>query len=148
MSKGVNKVILVGNLGSEPEFRSNSGVNICKLSVATTESWRDRESGQMNDKTEWHRVTAFGRTAEVMRDYLHRGDMVYIEGRLRTTKYQDKNGQDRWSTEVVTDRMNMLGARSGGGSGSSTEGAPPTQDAPPSSSDAGPEPDLNDDIPF
>ncbi len=150
MSRGVNKVILVGNLGADPEFRANAGVNVCKIRVATTENWKDRESGEMNEKTEWHRVTAFGRTAEVMRDYLGQGSMVYIEGRLQTSKWQDPQGQDRYSTDIIASNMVMLGGRSGGGS-SPRQGADqgPGDSAQSSQSSAGQsEPDLNDDIPF
>ena len=147
MSNGINKVILIGNLGADPEFRANTGTNLCKVRVATTDSWRDRESGQMNERTEWHYVTAFGRTAEVMRDYLRQGSKVYIEGRIQTRKWQDEQGQDRYTTEIIANRMLMLDSSSSGGGGApKRRDDGPAPQGPPSEPEVGP--DLNDDIPF
>lgn len=122
----VNKVILVGNLGRDPDMRyTPDGAAICNLSIATTSSWRDRNSGERREETEWHRVSLFGRLAEVAGEYLRKGRPVYIEGRLRTRKWQDKEtGQDRYTTEIVGDQMQMLGGRgdSGGFDGGSGGG--------------------------
>lgn len=113
----VNKVILVGNLGRDPEVRySPDGAAICNLSVATTSQWKDRASGERKEETEWHRVTMYNRLAEIAAEYLKKGRPVYIEGRLRTRKWQDKDtGADRFSTEIIADQMQMLGGRDGGG---------------------------------
>lgn len=121
MSKGtVNKVILIGNLGADPEVRSMAnGGYVASLRLATTEGWKDRNSGEMQERTEWHRVSLFGRTAEVAQQYLRKGAKVYIEGRLQTRKWQDQNGQDRYSTDIVGDVMQMLDTKGGGmGAGS------------------------------
>ena len=113
MSRGVNKVILVGNLGQKPEMRYTATQSaVANLSVATTESWKDKESGEMRDKTEWHRVVYFGKLAEIVEKYLDKGSSVYIEGKLQTRKWQDKNGADRWTTEIVGSELTMLGSRS------------------------------------
>jgi single-strand DNA-binding protein len=110
----VNKVILVGNLGRDPEIRyMPSGDAMANLSLATTDSWKDK-SGEKQEKTEWHRVVMFGKQAEIAGEYLKKGSQVYIEGRLQTRKWTDKEGQDRYTTEIVADRMQMLGSRSGG----------------------------------
>ena len=111
----VNKVILVGNLGKDPEVRYlPSGDAVTNISVATTDTWKDK-SGEKQEHTEWHRVAFFGKTAEIAGEYLKKGSPVYIEGRIRTRKWQDKEGQDRYSTEIVADRMQLLGGRGGGG---------------------------------
>ena len=113
MSRGVNKVILVGNLGTKPEMRYTATQSaVANLSVATTESWKDKESGEMRDKTEWHRVVYFGKLAEIVEKYLDKGSSVYVEGKLQTRKWQDKNGADRWTTEIVGSELTMLGSRS------------------------------------
>ena len=118
MARGVNKVILVGNLGKDPEIKyTASGAAIANLTIATSESWNDKQSGEKVEKTEWHRVVAFQRLAEIMGEYLRKGSQVYIEGKLQTRKWQDQNGQDRWTTEVVANDMQMLGARGGEGGG-------------------------------
>lgn len=118
MARGVNKVILVGNLGKDPEIKyTASGAAIANLTLATSESWNDKQSGEKVEKTEWHRVVAFQRLAEIMGEYLRKGSQVYIEGKLQTRKWQDQNGQDRWTTEVVANDMQMLGARGGEGGG-------------------------------
>jgi single-strand DNA-binding protein len=116
MARGVNKVIIVGNLGQDPETRAMpSGSSVANLRIATTESWRDKTNGEMKEQTEWHSVAMFGRLAEIAGEYLKKGSQVYIEGRLRTRKWQDKSGNDRYTTEIVANEMQMLGGRGGGG---------------------------------
>ncbi|HZO20951.1 MAG TPA: single-stranded DNA-binding protein [Steroidobacteraceae bacterium] len=116
MARGVNKVILVGNLGADPETRAMpSGMTVANLRIATSESWRDKQSGEQQERTEWHRVALFGRLGEVAAEYLKKGSQVYIEGSLRTRKWQDKQGNERFSTEIVASDMQMLGGRGGGG---------------------------------
>jgi single-strand DNA-binding protein len=145
MSRGINKVIIVGNLGNDPDTRyMPSGSAVTNLSVATNESWKDKQTGEQKDRTEWHKVAMFGRLAEIAAEYLRKGSQVYIEGKLRTRKWQDKDGQDRYTTEIVADEMQMLGGRAGAGGG-----APSMND----SSDRSPPPrasgdDFDDDIPF
>ena len=118
MARGVNKVILVGNLGADPETRAMpSGATVANLSIATTENWRDKTSGEQQERTEWHRVALFGKLAEIASEYLKKGSQVYIEGSLRTRKWQDKQGNDRYSTEIVGNEMQMLGGRGGSGGG-------------------------------
>ena len=118
MSRGINKVILVGNLGNDPETKyAPSGSAITNISVATSESWTDKESGQKQERTEWHRVVGFNRLAEIMGEYLRKGSKVYIEGQLRTRKWQDQAGNDRYSTEIVASDMQMLDSRAGGDQG-------------------------------
>ena len=118
--RGINKVIILGNLGNEPEtcYMPN-GNAVTNISVATSESWKDKQSGQMQEKTEWHRIVFFNRLAEIAGEYLHKGSKVYIEGSLRTRKWQDQNGSDRYTTEIVASDMQMLDSRGeqGGGSG-------------------------------
>jgi single-strand DNA-binding protein len=123
MARGVNKVILIGNLGADPETRAMpSGTTVANLRIATSESWRDKQTGEQQERTEWHRVALFGRLAEVAGEYLRKGSKVYIEGSLRTRKWQDKEGKDRYSTEIVGNDMQMLDAR-GGGAGGAAGGA-------------------------
>jgi single-strand DNA-binding protein len=118
MARGVNKVILVGNLGADPETRAMpSGASVANLRIATSESWRDKTSGEQQERTEWHRVALFGRLAEVASEYLRKGSQVYIEGSLRTRKWQDKQGNERYSTEIVANDLQMLGGRGGAGGG-------------------------------
>ena len=118
MARGINKVILVGNLGADPEVRyTGSGTAIATLSVATSESWMDKQSGERQERTEWHRVKLFGRLAEIAGEYLKKGRQVYIEGSLRTDKYTDKQGVERYSTDIVANEMQMLGGGSEGGAG-------------------------------
>ncbi|MGM0676896.1 single-stranded DNA-binding protein [Ectothiorhodospira marina] len=122
MARGINKVILVGNLGNDPEVKyMPSGSAVANVSIATTDRWKDKQSGEMQDRTEWHRVVFFGRLAEIAGEYLRKGSQVYVEGRLQTRKWQTQDGQDRYSTEIVANEMQMLGGRggSGGGGGSS-----------------------------
>jgi single-strand DNA-binding protein len=114
MARGINKVILVGNLGQDPETRSTpGGTTVTNLRIATSESWRDKQSGEMKEQTEWHTVVLWSRLGEVAGEYLRKGSQVYIEGRLRTRKWQDKSGNDRYSTEIVASEMQMLGGRGG-----------------------------------
>ena len=146
MARGVNKVILVGNLGQDPEVKyMPSGQAVCNISVATTDSWNDKSSGEKQERTEWHRVVFFRRLAEIAGEYLRKGSQVYIEGRLQTRKWQDQSGADRYTTEIIANEMQMLGGRGGG------------VDAPPAEQDFGSAPakaapstadDFDDDIPF
>jgi single-strand DNA-binding protein len=148
MARGVNKVIIVGNLGNDPETKyMPSGSAVTNLSVATNESWKDKATGEQKDRTEWHKVAMFGRLAEISAEYLRKGSQVYIEGKLRTRKWQDKQGNDRYSTEIVADEMQMLGGRTGGGA--PAMGGPP-QSSPPPQGSPGPAGggDFDDDIPF
>ena len=149
-ARGINKVILVGNLGNEPETKyMPSGGAVTNISVATNESWKDKQSGEQVDRTEWHRVAFFNRLAEIAGEYLHKGSQVYIEGRIRTRKWQDKEGNDRYSTEIIADEMQMLGGRSGGAPQENYQKN--TGPAPAAKSQSGPpraEPDFDDDIPF
>ena len=148
MARGVNKVILVGNLGKDPETKyMPSGDCVCNFSIATTESWKDKGSGEKIEKTEWHNIVMYRRLAEVAGEYLRKGSQVYIEGKLKTRKWQDKSGADRWTTEIEAREMQMLGSRGGAGAGM---GAPPQQQsAPPQAAAAsGGGADYEDDIPF
>ena len=136
-SKGVNKVILIGHLGQDPEIRyMPAGGAVANLTLATSESWRDKQSGEMREKTEWHRVCIFGKLAEVAGEYLKKGSQVYIEGSLQTRKWQDQSGQDRYTTEVVVNvggSMQMLGGNGGNQAGSqqpARQPQPPRQQAP------------------
>jgi len=165
MARGVNKVILIGNLGADPEVRyMSSGDAVANVTLATSESWKDKNTGETQERTEWHRVVFFGKLAEIVKQYLHKGSKVYVEGKLRTRKWQGQDGQDRYTTEVVVDfngNMQMLDSRGGGsvpfsdGSGGGYQpqggggipsggGAPSTGGSAPSSGGA----DFDDDIPF
>ncbi len=131
MARGVNKVILVGNLGNDPEVRySPSGSSVVTISLATTDSWQDKQSGERQEKTEWHRVVFFNRLAEVAAEYLRKGAQIYVEGKLQTRKWQDQNGQDRYSTEVVASEMQMLGSRMDHGSAHYNQAAPYSANPP------------------
>jgi single-strand DNA-binding protein len=124
MARGINKVILIGNLGADPETRAMpSGTTVANLRVATSESWRDKQTGEQQERTEWHRVALFGRLAEIAGEYLRKGSQVYIEGSLRTRKWQDKQGNERYSTEIVGNELQMLGGRSGAGAGAGSSPA-------------------------
>lgn len=123
MARGINKVIIVGNLGADPEMRhTGGGTAVTTLSVATSESWTDKQSGEKQERTEWHRVKMFGRLAEIAGDYLKKGRQVYIEGSIRTDKYTDKQGVERYSTDIIANEMQMLGGTEGGGGGSGSSG--------------------------
>ena len=163
MARGINKVILVGNLGQDPDTKAMpSGMTVCNLRIATSESWKDKQSGEMKEQTEWHSVAMFGRLAEIAGEYLRKGSQVYIEGRLRTRKWQDKtSGADRYTTEIVADEMKMLGGRGQGGGQASDddynqEYSAPQQQSAPSRQPAASAPkaapgkfdDFEDDIPF
>jgi len=116
MARGINKVILVGNIGRDPEVRyTSNGGAVANITLATTEQWRDKQSGQTQERTEWHRVVMFGRLGEIAGEYLKKGSQVYIEGKLQTRKWQDQSGQDRYTTEIVASDMQMLGGRGAGG---------------------------------
>ena len=118
MARGINKVILIGNLGQDPESRTTfGGTTVTNIRIATSESWRDKQSGEMKEQTEWHTVVMWNRLGEIAAEYLKKGSQVYIEGRLRTRKWQDKTGNDRYSTEIVANEMQMMGGRGGGGGG-------------------------------
>lgn len=147
---GVNKAIIVGNLGRDPEIRySANGNAFASISIATSERWKDKNTGEQQEKTEWHRVKLFGRLAELAGEYLKKGSQVYIEGRLQTTKYQDKEGVDRWSTDIVARDMTFLGGRSGDTQGGSPPDYGQTEAAPASrAGGAGQDGDFDDDIPF
>ena len=123
MARGVNKVIIVGNLGGDPETRyMPSGSAVTNFTVATNESWKDKQTGEQKERTEWHKVAMFNRLAEIAAEYLRKGSQVYIEGKLRTRKWQGQDGQDRYTTEIVADEMQMLGGRGGAGGGESVGG--------------------------
>ena len=155
MARGINKVILVGNLGQDPQSRAMpSGKAVVNLRIATTDQWRDKQTGENKENTEWHTVVMFDRLAEIAAEYLRKGSQVYIEGRLRTRKWQDKEGNDRYSTEVVANDMQMLGGRGGGGGGGSYEREPTPRSGGGATGDSagggvsGGRDDFDDDIPF
>jgi single-strand DNA-binding protein len=155
MARGINKVILVGNLGQDPEVRyTPAGAAVTTISVATTEAWNDKE-GNKQERTEWHRVVFFSRLAEIAGEYLKKGSQVYIEGKLRTNKWQDKSGNDRYTTEIMANEMQMLGGRPGSGGGMGGGGnmpsAPKNNNTSNNSNnnDNGPNyDDFDDEIPF
>jgi single-strand DNA-binding protein len=123
MARGVNKVILIGNLGNDPEVRyTPNGNAVATISLATSETWRDKQSGELQDRTEWHRVVFFNRLAEIVGEYLHKGSKTYVEGSLRTRKWQDKNGMDKFTTEIIANEMHMLDSKANSGK----EKAPPS----------------------
>lgn len=161
MARGVNKVILVGNLGKDPEVRyMPSGGAVANVTIATSEQWKDKQTGQAQERTEWHSVVFFNKLAEIAGEYLRKGSQVYVEGSLRTRKWQDKNGQDRYTTEIVVSDMQMLGGRGAGGGASSASfddqrpapAAAPSQQGQgkpaPSAPARGGFDDFDDDIPF
>jgi len=138
MKGGVNKVIILGNVGKEPELKTfESGSSVCKLAVATSESWRDKQSGEQKEQTEWHNISLFNKLAEIGAKYLTKGSQVYVEGRLSTRKWKDKNGNDRYTTEIIASNMQMIGGKSGGAAA-----------AKPKQQSVEADPDFNDDIPF
>ena len=165
MARGVNKVILLGNLGADPETRyTASGSAVTNIRLATTDSWRDKQSGDRQERTEWHRVVFFSRLAEIAAEYLRKGSQCYIEGQIRTNKWQGKDGQDRYTTEIIASDMQLLGSRGAGGdappprqrdeeSGSSWPGGGSTGStgstgSAPAAPSSGPRDDFDDDIPF
>ena len=153
MARSVNKVILIGHLGADPETRvMPSGMTVANVRLATSENWKDKQSGETQERTEWHSIAMFGRLGEIAAEYLRKGSQVYIEGRLRTRKWQDKEGRDRYTTEIIANDMQMLGGRgggggSGGGGYADSAGSAPaaTREAP---APAGAQEDFDDDIPF
>ena len=149
MARGINKVIVVGNLGQDPDTRyMPSGSAVTNITVATNESWKDKQTGEQKDRTEWHKVAMFGRLAEIAAEYLRKGSQVYIEGKLRTRKWQDKDGKDRYTTEIIADEMQMLGGRGGAGGSAPMQDDRPPQGAPSSPPPQGSSDDFDDDIPF
>ncbi len=153
MARGINKVIIVGYVGKDPEIRySPQGQAVANISLATSEAWKDKDSGEKVERTEWHRVVLFGRLAEVVGEYVSKGSHIYIEGRLQTRKWQDKDGADRYTTEIVANEMQMLGGRPAeSGSGSSGASRPQRQPARAAGAvgrSASPAADFDDDIPF
>ena len=152
MSKGINKVILIGNCGQDPETRHTpSGNAVTNLSIATSESWKDKTTGEAQERTEWHRIVFFNRLAEIAGEYLKKGSKVYVEGSLRTRKWQDNNGQDRYTTEIIASSMQMLDMRTDGDNHaapqqSSQRPAPPPQNQPMGAHSAAQ--NFDDDIPF
>jgi single-strand DNA-binding protein len=159
MARGINKVILVGNLGQDPETRAMpSGKAVTNVRIATSDSWRDKQTGEQKEQTEWHTVVFFDRLAEIAAEYLHKGSQVYVEGRLRTRKWQDKSGNDRYTTEIVANEMQMLGGRAGQSSGASQAApgaarpaaSPAHEELADASAAGGAKHDdaLDDDIPF
>ena len=160
----VNKVIIVGNLGRDPEVRyTPNGAAVCNVSIATTRTWKSKDSGERQEETEWHRVVFYDRLAEIAGEYLKKGRSVYVEGRLKTRKWTDKDGVEKYTTEIVADQMQLLGSREGGGGGMGGDdmggerSTPAPRSAPPARSAPAPKPapksstgfdDMEDDIPF
>ena len=160
MARGINKAILIGNLGNDPDIRyTASGTAIANISLATAESWRDKNSGEQQERTEWHRIVFFGRLAEIVGEYLRKGSQIYVEGRIQTRKWQDKEGNDRYTTEVVANEMQMLGGRGQAQAAMNPAGQspapearnnapPPDKPAAAGSGGAAQADDFDDDIPF
>ena len=157
MARGVNKVILVGTLGKDPETRyMPSGSAVTNMRIATNEQWKDKQTGEQQERTEWHSIAMFGRLAEIAAEYLRKGSQIYVEGKLRTRKWQDKEGKDRWTTEIVADEMQMLGGKGGGASagagataGAAAGGGGSSGGGRAAVNDSGAPPgDFDDDIPF
>ena len=154
MARGVNKAIIVGTLGQDPEVRyTSNGGAVANISVATNESWRDKATGEAQERTEWHRIVMFGKLAEIAQQYLKKGSQAYFEGRIQTRKWQDQSGNDRYSTEIVANEMQMLGGRGGGGAPMDSGGGGQSQSRPQSQSgqstpETAPMDDGFDDIPF
>jgi single-strand DNA-binding protein len=153
MARGVNKAIIVGTLGQDPEIRyTANGGAVANISVATNESWRDKATGEAQERTEWHRIVMFGKLAEIAQQYLKKGSQAYFEGRIQTRKWQDNEGKDRYSTEIVANEMQMLGGRAGGApmdSGGQSQSQPQSQpQSKPAPADTAPMDDGFDDIPF
>ena len=149
MSKGVNKAIILGNLGQDPEVRyTANGTACCNISVATDESYKDKTSGQVVPKTEWHRVSAFGKLAEIMGQYLRKGSKVYIEGKLETRKWQDQSGQDRYTTEIKAFEMQMLDSKGAGGEQQPQPSAPPQNQSQGAEREPPTSDEFDSDIPF
>ncbi len=153
MARGVNKVILVGNLGADPETRYTAGGSaVTNVRVATTDAWKDKQTGEQQERTEWHRIVFWGRLAEIAAEYLRKGSQIYVEGRIQTRKWQGQDGQDRWTTEIVGNEMQMLGSRGGAQASPPPDFDSGQSDAPgpsgSSSKKAETVEDFDDDIPF
>lgn len=157
MARGINKVILIGNLGNDPEVRyTPNGSAVANITLATSSSWRDKQTGELQERTEWHRIAFFNRLAEIVGEYLHKGSKVYVEGSLRTRKWQDKNtGADRYTTEIIANEMQILDNRSGGGnhqnqntSQSSASSSTPSTGNTATATSSTASTEFNDDIPF
>ena len=150
MARGVNKAIIVGTLGQDPEIRyTANGSAVANISVATNETWKDKSTGEAQERTEWHRIVMFGKLAEIAQQYLKKGSQAYFEGRIQTRKWQDNSGNDRYSTEIVANEMQMLGGRSGGGGGAPMESGSQSQpQSRPAPAETAPMDDGFDDIPF
>ncbi|MDT0617621.1 MAG: single-stranded DNA-binding protein [Salinisphaeraceae bacterium] len=162
MARGINKAILIGNLGADPEVRYTAGgTAVANVNLATSDQWKDKQSGEMQDRTEWHRLVFFGRMAEIAGEYLKKGSKIYVEGRIQTRKWQGQDGQDRFTTEIVANDMQMLDGRGGGGSASYDGGGQgggqyqgggqqrqPQSKPQPAPAEQGFDEDLDDDIPF
>ena len=156
MARGINKAIIVGHLGKDPDVRyTPNGGAVANVTIATTEQWKDKQTGEQQEKTEWHRVVFFGRLGEIAGEYLKKGSQVYVEGRLQTRKWQGNDGQDRYTTEIVANEMQMLGSRPGGSSGGYSK--PETQQQPAAAAagggaapamSGGGDDGFDDDIPF
>lgn len=145
MARGINKAILIGNLGADPETRHTAGGNaVTNIRIATSEAWRDKQTGEQQERTEWHRVVMFGKLGEIAGEYLRKGSKVYIEGRIQTRKWQGDDGQDRWTTEIVANEMQMLDSRGGGSAPYDNNSSSGNDSGPPSDNSGG----LEDDIPF
>ena len=149
MSKGINKAILIGNLGADPESRHMpSGGAVTNLRIATAESWKDKQSGDKKEKTEWHSVVCFGRLAEIAAEYLSKGRQVYVEGRIQARKWQDKEGNDRYTTEIVASELQMLGGRDDGHKGATTDSQRSQRAPQPPGGGGGAPDDFPEDVPF
>lgn len=152
MARGVNKAILIGNLGNDPEVRyTPNGNAVATVSIATSETWKDKQSGELQDRTEWHRVVFFNRLAEIVGEYLHKGSKIYVEGSLRTRKWQDKNGIDRYTTEIIASEMHMLDSKSSNNNYNHEKHQPSQQahqEVADNLTDTGGPTGIDDDIPF
>ena len=149
MARGVNKAIIIGTLGQDPDVRyTASGGAVVNVSVATNESWKDKQTGEAQERTEWHRIVVFGKLAEICAQYLKKGSQVYFEGRIQTRKWQDQSGNDRYSTEIIANDMQMLGGRPGTPGDNTAPFNPPPQSATAQSTPAAAVDDGFDDIPF
>lgn len=152
MARGINKVIIIGNLGADPDVRYlPNGAPVANVSIATTEAWKNKQNGEREERTEWHRVIFFNRLAEIVKEYLRKGSKVYIEGRLQTRKWQDKSGQDRYTTEIIANDMQMLDSRGGNNNFSDTNFSSKSTSSNSNNNNI-PEPagadEFDDDIPF
>lgn len=152
MARGINKVILVGNLGADPDTRyMPSGKAVTNIRIATSESWKDKQTGDQQERTEWHSIVMYDKLGEIAAEYLRKGSQVYIEGKLRTRKWQDKEGKDRYTTEVIASEMQMLGGRGGAGTGGGGGESRPSRSSAPEERSPAPvadEGEFDDDIPF